>query len=290
MIVTRFYKYLDIIGAKATLADCRIKLSIPSEFDDVFDINPANLPFFDLDQRLSQTSSEALELLRNDPSAYAAWYGVDDKEAHHASRHIPLMSAGQLDSLKKMADIVIKPMREVLLKQTDEILKQYKTAAVFCASEIYDDNKMWALYAGKHTGVVFGFTPNPDNDSVLTVLKPVIYASEPPTVFPTGLKQIDKEQFLKFASQLYLCKDKAWEYQKEVRLYIPSEIIPPAKFTFMKFPPDELTDVYFGCRVSEADEREIKNLATALNPNIKIHHAKIVTGHYELEFQETSMS
>lgn len=227
MVVSRFYKYLDMNGARATLTNATIKFSIPSEFNDPFDLNVRNFPGFDIEEQLNDGRAAAIDFLRNDPQGYAIWCGIDPEAAITSSNMLSKMSQTQLEEVYHAADTELMYMRENLRYEHEALLKRYETSAIFCASLINDSILMWGHYAGKHTGVVLGFEPNLNNDSILTILEPVIYVSNPPEIMPKGISRLSQEDFLKVASQLYRCKHQSWKYENEVRLYIPSEIEPP---------------------------------------------------------------
>jgi hypothetical protein len=67
------------------------------------------------------------------------------------------------------------------------------------------------------------------------------------------------------------CKTLPYKFEKEYRLAIPSD--DEGDWTALPYDPQEITELYLGLAMSDADKRDIVALARAVNRNIKIFQA-----------------
>lgn len=165
-----------------------------------------------------------------------------------------------------------------------EILNNY---GVFCASKTCCNLLLWAHYAQKHQGAVIGLKPNLEKDSFLRLMCPVEYKNVRPYFsikFPEPFDD-SEEAINKISNSLLYTKSLEWSYEQEVRFVIPDET-KDGKPSFLKFYPDELVELYLGCRMSDEDKDKVKQLARKMNPAVRIFHTKLSWQEYQLEFEE----
>jgi hypothetical protein len=213
-------------------------------------------------------------ILRNMADAERA----DFKNELMATRFEELYNADHMEKLKEAT----------LAEIQNEVLQGY---GVFCASERHDSLLMWAHYAAKHTGVVLRIVPDAAKDSMFLVCKQVTYSKERPLLYRTAqdmvrraFRMTGEESGADMLNSIVFTKSIEWEYERELRLAIPTLIKEGQSFEILKFGNNELTEVYFGCRISPSDRDEIAALAKALNPDVTLYQARTDKREYALEF------
>ena len=55
--------------------------------------------------------------------------------------------------------------------------------------------------------------------------------------------------------------------------------------TFIKFHPEELTSIYFGCRMQDKEMRAIQVAAKEINPRVKLFRSIIAPRKYEVAYE-----
>jgi hypothetical protein len=83
--------------------------------------------------------------------------------------------------------------------------------------------------------------------------------------------------------RLVLVKAADWSYEREMRMIDYRN--PPG---FRQFPPNMLTGVILGCRISGDDEAFIRDLLAKRNPKIGVFRARLAEGHYGLDIIEAT--
>jgi hypothetical protein len=297
------FKYLDIDGARKTLQGRSVKFSRPLDFNDPFDIQLEEL-FGEDPEKFGLSMLDAFVAFLCGEIDYSK-IPNDERKVMIAVMNTTFRSATteRRDELKRMLltngqfDQLYNTERmEALRKGTlEDIQKKLLDGyGVFCASERCDSLLMWAHYAAKHTGVVLRFVPDATKDSMLLVSKPVTYSKQRPLMYRTADDMIKrffgKTEAASSAEMLDLfvfTKSMEWEYEKELRLAVPKLIKEGQSFEILKFGDNELTEVYFGCRISPADREEIATLAKVVNPNVSLYQARTDKREYALEFAKT---
>lgn len=77
-------------------------------------------------------------------------------------------------------------IEESISQLKKQIRSLIQRCGVLCLSSLKDNIVMWSHYADHHKGIVLGFKPCFEKDSVLTLLKPVVYSSIRPIFYKGG--------------------------------------------------------------------------------------------------------
>jgi len=293
------YKYLNYDGAKKTLANCAIKLSSPLAFNDPFDMQ--------LMEALGSQISEFAEALG--PAFFNFMSGDIDysqvRRSQLGAKVILLHRAWktllqeELDARRKA--ICSTPVDEIFdfkaLQQNNQRLvdmlrNNFRNSGVFCTSKNNYSLLMWSHYADHHRGAVFEFIPDEPRDSALLISKPVKYTRDRPLIYRTPEDLIRNaimmpllESVQQMTGRLIYTKSLDWQYEEEYRLVIPRFIPTGQTNEMLCFYPEELTAVYFGCRISAQQRNELKSLARKLNPNTRLYQASMARREYALQWE-----
>jgi len=114
--------------------------------------------------------------------------------------------------------------------------------------------------------------PNLEKDSALLASRPVHYSNERPLMYRSARDMVERALFMSaedvanaLLRSLIYTKSLEWEYEGEFRLAIPRFVPQGASAAYLDLYPDELSRVYFGCRVTDEQRRELEGLARTLN-------------------------
>ena len=160
----------------------------------------------------------------------------------------------------------------------DEMRQTIETWGICCLSRVRNDILMWSHYANNHQGFCLEFS----NDLHVIYLNrtekrrvphSITYSPHYPVadlVSSTGLLEA------------ILTKAKQWDYEKEWRITIPGRKGPH------RFPPQCLTGVIFGCRMSDMHKDLIRFWSKDREPVIKYYQAQEREDSYSLEIVKVS--
>lgn len=265
----RYFKYLNAVGARPTLANRTLRWSRPSRFNDLFDMAQPYSTDFDAEF----VTRRALELMwgrLENPGQRPPMNEMGEAlELYRPS----LLSLGREDFVKDMRlgveeSLAKHPQRMEAFGQ--EIVQHLRTMKVLCLSSVNDDNALWGLYAENHRGVVLEFANCPGLDSVYRLARPVVYSERaPPLLTDEELAQLlagDMDLSPDLADPLMLLKSTHWSYEKELRIVSGEGRYPDAEFEDVWFHPNELVAVYFGARGEEL-RAELEPLVMELYPH-----------------------
>jgi len=154
---------------------------------------------------------------------------------------------------------------ETLLKQlTIEVIS---SVGYYCMTTKPDNLLMWAHYGDSHKGVCLKFDILKDLETFLVPI-PVDYNEQ----------YMDYDMLNSDLLSILRRKSPDWRYEDEYR------IIKTDHQGLWEIKPDCLVEIIFGCRTSEEDKNEIKNLATASGfTNVKFSEARMKRDSYGLE-------
>lgn len=205
----------------------------------------------------------------------------------------------KLDAMR--AEITARPAEGVfnfkVLQQNnqffiDKLRDDFQGSGVFCTSTNRNSLLMWSHYADHHRGVVFEFIPDELRDSALLISKSVKYTRERPLIYRTPEDLIRNaimmpllESVKQMRESLIYTKSVEWQYEEEYRLVIPRFIPAGETNEMLCFYPEELTAVYFGCRIDERQKKELTTLAKGLNPMTQFYQASMARREYALEWE-----
>jgi hypothetical protein len=149
-------------------------------------------------------------------------------------------------------------------------------AHVYCLSETCEDILMWSHYASSHTGICIEFETN-TQDTLFQACKSVNYL---PYYNNFTVDDIVDVSFSDIVERACLFKAEQWAYEKEWRLIVRS-----SRILDFDFSPECLTGVILGCRISEDDERWVKDWVTQYPTPIDIRRAIEVEGDIRLRIE-----
>lgn len=285
-----FFKYCTSNTLKQILKNRTLKWSSPTIFNDPFDIQ-TDLRFgFEMEDLKEPLLREQVEII---------W---GDKEPEGNALH-PFFSSmlEARSNRKKYPDCGTKEQFiEHMRKVNDKSLKEYteatiswwkslsKNLRIYCVSEIHDDILMWSHYSENHSGAVIKHKVIPGKDYAICAATQVQYREDLPVIASletyikhvTGQKEIDYNSVYKNFTNT---KSIHWSYEREWRC-VAASTKRDQDFEFFNIFPEEIDAIYFGCRMSENDQIEIKNLLISDLCHVKIFKAVTHRYKYELEF------
>lgn len=291
---THFYKYTSVETAFLILRNRNFRYSSPILFNDPFDIQ--NELLFDFDKDLFPEmvfeeieriilSKKSVKLNLEDEWGQAISLMKAKAEEHGYSR----------EYVKSLTVPFIKVLTEVMEKTRSDYNKSWQDflprIRVFSVSEKKDNILMWAHYSNKHEGIVLKLRVLPELDNPLCAASPVIYREKPPTFFSIkdwiddiiGIREIDH---MKLSWEYAYIKSNIWAYEQEWRVW---DILPQKEkklYYYQRLYPEEIEAVYFGCRTSEQNRKEIMNLAREINPEILFFQGEKYSDKFALTFSQ----
>ncbi len=284
---------MPLAGLKATLEHQSFKLSRPSDFNDPIDMY--------LQETIGQDTKEFLENLKNEFFDYLA-NGIKDKPSQNPRysnilnfMHQALDRVPEEQKEKIREELLSTPVEKIydfdrLRKTNNEATTAINTAfsfdAVFCATTDSNNLLMWAHYADHHRGAVIEYTPNVEKDSAFLDLKPVQYSKERPLPYKDaaamveGLENNPDVTVRAIIEGLVYTKSEEWAYEREYRLFIPRMLRPDQEFATLRFHQEELTGIYFGCRMQDEEMQMVQAAAENINPAVKLYQSIIAPREY----------
>ena len=293
--VRTFYKYASPETALAVLGSRSFRFSSPLKFNDPFDFQSGL--HFDFD--IASLSAKVLNRLGELVSAEGD--PVVDKEdpwgqmvilarRKFRARGFPRQDLEKFMSpiLSSLADEIRRTQQEYQEHWWAKLLPGIR---VFCVAEERDSLLMWAHYARDHTGVVFELRSIPEEDNVLSVAEPVLYADHPPQFFTESewideilsLKKLDIDQL--FRRYAYI-KSSHWAYEKEWRVWFPLVPVPDSLWFDYPIRPSEFSAVYIGCRAEQSFVKKVTELTRCAFPAARLYKASKAEDRYELNYVE----
>jgi hypothetical protein len=189
------------------------------------------------------------------------------------------------EQLTYLREGIVEGMQRVI-KRTPEVNAEIRRImadiTIFCLSETHDNLLMWSHYAQNHSGVAIKFLSLPEVDSPLIVAQPVRYSNQLPQASFSNL--MDLQQAIKDTREtLTLTKSAVWAYEKEWRI-VAALRDKTKSYEILPYSPEEVGEIYLGCRISELDKTEILDIARARYPKAKVYEAKKHDKEFSLVF------
>jgi len=298
----RIYKYLPFDGLCKTLTTGTFRLSRPCDFNDPFDMylqapygKDQKAFFEDMKKAFLSVFEHENDLSSLPDSPYKA-------KITFLGMHLKNISPDQRAHLYEQ--ILNTPIEEMYdlkkLEQTEQeilsfVRQSFELDGVFCSTTDFNSLLMWAHYAQKHIGAVIEFTPSQEKHSVFLASGKVKYSNERPVLYATaqefvfhGVTMSKTESAKAILDKLIYTKSSDWKYEQEYRLYVPSCIKPSLGFGTLEYPPEELTSVFLGCRMSQQNTEMTMALAKAVNPLVAIYKASPTPRDFGLNFEKIS--
>ncbi len=283
MALPLLYKYLDVQGARLTLANRTFKHAKPSTFNDTEDLTISSLFPEDLAVALKQIEDGFTDLLLKhlDDQPTCIDVGMRKKVAllqaafkanPDAARRVKeIKASGALPEIFNL-----EKMKQRNAAYVDEINKFMQGFRILCVSSRNDSERMWSRYAQEHRGIVLRILPNVEKDSKYQLFRPVVYREKRPAFYESALSFQegslfgDQQARIKASIDAVIySKTLEWEYENEYRLAIP--LIGKDDWSFMPYHPEEIAELYFGAKATADFKSEVIASAKALNPEVKLY-------------------
>ncbi|MGY3036596.1 hypothetical protein ACVIIV_005766 [Bradyrhizobium sp. USDA 4354] len=290
MALPPLYKYLDVQGAKLTLGNQTFKHARPSDFNDtedltvkgifpealevackrasegVIDVIAANL---DAPPTCASPMKERLALmqaaLRADPSA--------------VGRIKAEIAKGAMDGIYDMDRL--RATAEATITDVNSFMQGWR---VLCVTTHRDSEKMWSGYAENHKGIALRIEANVAKDSKFQRFETFVYRAKRPPLHDDVLEFVagslfgDRDaRYQTIMEKIIYAKTLDWQHESEYRLAIPLQQ-GEEPWNTLPYHPEEITELYLGAAMIEADKKEIIALAKAVNPGIAVFQAMLGPG------------
>jgi hypothetical protein len=161
-------------------------------------------------------------------------------------------------------------------------------ARIFCILEDCQNLLMWAHYAGQHTGAVLELKcieGIENSDTPLCVARKVEYRKHMPKIgsykeiFLHSLGLVPKPTNNTLYRDLAFVKSDLWSYENEWRCITYRE---EGLYNDFKFYPEEITKIYFGCRMKDKDKEEVMRLLQTDFNHVEVFEMQIDEVEYKL--------
>lgn len=167
-------------------------------------------------------------------------------------------------------------LRQEFVKRFEsDIMAKRRQFGVFCMTRKNDNILMWAHYASNHEGFCLEFETRSD---FFARAKEVRYESELPQANLLG----PWDALIEHAAEALLTKAEDWRYEEEWRI-IDLDNGPGIQ----KCPPESISGVIFGSRMSARDRRQIKEWCKSREPPPMLYEAKMKDKEFGLDIIPT---
>ena len=283
MSAPKFYKYLDVNGAKLTLANRNFRHAKPSEFNDLEELTIRSIFPEDDETALKQIEDGFTDVLLNHlddtPTSLnedirkkvAVLQNIFKKNPEAAKRIKDAKAKGLVPSVFNL-----EGMKSRNLGYVNEINRHMQGWRILCVSASCDSEKMWTRYAEDHKGIVLRIVPNLSKDSIYQLFRRVDYREKRPSLYESAISFQENSlfgdqevRFRKIFEAIIYTKTLDWSYENEYRLAIP--LMPGEKFwDTMGYHPDEISELYLGAMATKEFKNEIVKMAQAVNSKIEV--------------------
>ncbi|MYI89714.1 MAG: DUF2971 domain-containing protein [Gammaproteobacteria bacterium] len=173
----------------------------------------------------------------------------------------------------------------------DGAIREAEEWGLYCLSTVPDNILMWAHYANDHQGFCLEFL-NATNQQFRVEPNPEERGNSPKVLVPLEVQYSEKYPVVNFIRNFIhsdrvtagittcLRKAKQWEYEQEWRIV---DINGPGPH---HFPPECLSGVIFGCRMSDKHKEMIRGWCQDRHPTIKYYQARQSEEEYRLHIEE----
>ncbi|MFH1346271.1 MAG: DUF2971 domain-containing protein [Pseudomonadota bacterium] len=286
MALAPLYKYLNVEGARLTLANRTFKHAKPSDFNDTEDLTIQSIFPEDIEAAATRASRGIIDVI-------AANLDVAPTCASPMKEKLALMQAalradpsaatrmkieianGAMDGIYDVNRL--RATAEAAVKDVNDFMQAWR---VLCVTTHRDSDAMWSGYAEDHKGIALRIEPNVAKDSKFQCFEPVIYRTKRPPLHDDVLGFVakglfaDKDEWYKSIMQKIIrAKTLEWQHEGEYRLAIPiAQGEDP--WNTLPYHPEEITELYLGCAMDKAVKDEVVSLAKSVNPGITVFEGK----------------
>ncbi|MDT3776303.1 DUF2971 domain-containing protein [Nitrospira sp. MA-1] len=295
-----FFKYTSFNTAKIILRDLTYRWSSPLLFNDPFDTQMelrngfiaknSELLYWEEIQRRTLMSLEPLGSSNN--PLFRIIMAIRGGEVENIFPEIiDSLQKGEVRALTTPMNQLFENVQSNFQGLNDDWKTLLNHMRIFSVSEVLDDLLMWAHYAENHTGVVFKLSCLPEKDNALCIAQQVNYSNDIPimvTIEDLVNHQCGVGKFteLDYFKKQALTKSYHWNYEKEWRIvdFRPDQI--DQLYVDVPFHPEEINSLFLGCRMSSGNREQIKNMAKAVLPHVKLFQASVHKSKFQLNFEE----
>lgn len=253
----QFYKYRSLEGSalafvERTICHSELYFSTPSSFNDPFDCHPTFVLEGNEDE-ISQVYARVLQRRNGD-------WTLDRclQEARRLAKN-PVMSPESQEA------------RSFMQQRHVDCIKN--KIGVLCLSTNPNSMLMWAHYADSHRGICLQF------DGYFEYFAEAQKVDYPPTRVPINPFRDEQIQAMEKA---LLNKAEDWKYENEWR------IVEPRGPGVREFPPDSLTGVILGARISAQHEVLIRQWANQRPSSPKLYRARPCSETFSIHIEEVN--
>lgn len=286
MALPPLYKYLDVQGAKLTLGNGTFKHAKPSDFNDTEDLTVQSIFPEDIEAACKKASLGAIDVIAANldrPPTCASPMKEMLALIQAALRADPAAVARMKEEIAKGAMDGIYDMdrlratAEATIKDVNAFMQGWR---VLCVTTHRDSEKMWSGYAEGHKGIALRIVPNVAKDSKFQKFVPVVYRAQRPPLHDDVLKFVEGALFEDQAARHKVIMEKIiyaktldWQHEGEYRLAIPiAQSEEP--WNTLPYHPEEITEIFLGAAMTDADKAGIVALARDRNPGISVFQAR----------------
>lgn len=284
----QFYKYYSVDAAKAVLRDVRLKWSSPILFNDPFDNQLDFMIEQDVEKLAQQTMESYAKICASEVPV--PFYNLEQTIITELIRQALKRSAYSFteDEKAELLEAARASARKMIERAPEinrDIRKLMFDISIFCVSETHDNSPMWSHYAEQHKGAVVRFLPTV-NDSPLSVAQKVRYTDEIPKFTSEELMDSKSLPMTAF-TKLTLTKSNQWSYENEWRV-VTTMRDKAKQFELLPFSKEELGAIFLGCRMNDADKKEIILLMKRNFPHAEIYEMKRPAGSLNLVYDKVA--
>jgi hypothetical protein len=252
------------------LEDLRLKITPPNEFNDPFEITPHS--------KTARHLPEMLEAARTNPQSYRSVYenmktdGAFTGSFEEFVVGLPRALSHYHSQYKQLSKAEVRTRDAQVL---DDISQEL---GILCLSKVSSSIPMWSYYANHHRGVVIGLDIDkigvrlPGPSGLVNYRKNRAWVD--PFLMPRS--EASRQQRLK----TLFTKSHEWKHEQEYRrVFLLTDLISTLpekgqiKIYFLDVSRDAITEVIFGCRISDELENRISQ---------ELHRRKKTFGHIRL--------
>lgn len=283
-----FFKFVTRSTGRIVLTNRTLRWSRPALLNDPHDSQFHLLPAFDY----QEAKRKGLEKL------WETHYGDTPIDPNNALGRLIRAARGAFPRLSKTEftrefgeafDETFASMEGTVARFNAEVQEQMATNKILCLTETAVDTKMWAHYAEAHQGLALRFRSIPEIDSAWGIAEPVIYQNDLPALcdvdyfsnIMSGRASLSKEAILQ---ALVFTKSKAWEHEREWRIFGGSGMEPEKTHEDVAFHRAELDAVVLGCKMPVEEAADFEALVAREFPSAGIYRSIANRNSFTLSF------
>jgi hypothetical protein len=283
MALPPLYKYLSVDGGKKTLGTNTFRHAKPSSFNDAKDLTISNIFPEREEAALAVISASFTDVilanLDKPPTCISGPMRAKVAQIQQIFRTNPNAATIVKAEMMKNPDAAMLNLESLralsmsTLAWINEFMQGYR---VLCVTTHKDSEKMWSGYAENHKGIALRIEANAAKHSKFERFHKVTYREKRPSLYDDALSYLRSSLFAdqeasksEMIDKIVYSKTLEWEHESEYRLVIPLRQ-GEEPWETLKFHPEEITELYLGLAMDNADKADILAKAKVLNPEIAV--------------------